>query len=543
MPGFIKPQLATLKTKAPKGEQWIHEIKYDGYRVQVHLNRGRKKVLTRNGLDWTKRFTEIAGALAIPGEAIIDGEVVVVHDGRTNFSELQAELAAARQGRLVYYAFDLLWESGEDLRAEPLSVRKQRLKNLLDDAKPGAAIQYVEHFQTAGETVLKHACEMHLEGIMSKQLDAPYRSGRVDTWTKAKCRGGQEVIICGWTHDNGRVRSLLVGVYRAGELTYVGRVGTGFGAAVEKTLRAKLRPLETPTSPFKGSNAPRTTASAKWGNVKWAKPKLVAEIEFAGWTGDGNVRQAAFKGLREDKPASEVKVEVAAPPPDDAPVPARSRKTSKRKTSSRTASAKAAGDGAGSTGMGVTISKPEKVLWPDDGAGKPVTKLDLARYLELVGPWMIEHLRGRPCSIIRAPDGIGGQKFFQRHAMRGTSNLFRLVKVTGDHEPYLQIDRVEALAQAAQIAALELHPWNCVPDEPELPGGAGAVATRERAEQVRDERRRGERGEPDRDEAAAAGDGRQDGVDEGHGHAHADRDHQIEGEVPPDRAARGVDVE
>ncbi len=466
MPKFIAPQLATLVERPPKGPGWGHEIKIDGYRIQMHVENGKVTLYTRKGLDWTGKFGNLAAAAKDFPNCIIDGEVAAFDSsGALRFHALQAALSNGDDSRLVFFAFDLLFENGEDLRKLPLVERKQRLHALLASAPKGGPLHYVEHFETDGDAVLRSACRAALEGIVSKALDAPYTSGRSDAWTKAKCRSGQEVIIGGWTHDHGRVRSLLVGVHRDGELKYVGRVGTGFGADVEKKLRAKLNALESSQSPFKGPDAPRKEA-----NVKWAKPKLVAEIEFAGWTGDGNVRQAAFKGLREDKPASEVNVEIAAPPPDEAPsgasptrakagAPVRRDTTPSRRTSNDTAVV-----------MGTTISKPDKVLWPDDGAGKPVTKLDLARYYESVGAWLIEHIKGRPCSIIRAPDGISGPKFFQRHAMRGTSSLFKLVRVSGDRQPYLQIDRVEALAQVAQIAALELHPWNCVRDNPELPG-------------------------------------------------------------------------
>jgi bifunctional non-homologous end joining protein LigD len=237
----------------------------------------------------------------------------------------------------------------------------------------------------------------------------------------------------------------------------VGRVGTGFSRDKAQMLLKRLKPLASDKSPFTGPSAPRGGR-----DVQWVKPQLVAEIEFAGWTGSGNVRQAAFKGLRADKPAREVVAEHPAAAEETAmkkPAPKRARKTSGTAPSTEP-----------NVVMGVPISKPDKPLWPDGADGKPVTKLDLARYYESVGEWMMRHLEGRPCSIIRAPDGIGGQRFFQRHAMKGTSNLLTLTRVAGDHEPYLQIDRVEGLAAVAQSAAAELHPWNCEPYEPEVPG-------------------------------------------------------------------------
>jgi bifunctional non-homologous end joining protein LigD len=303
---------------------------------------------------------------------------------------------------------------------------------------------------------LKSACQMSLEGIVSKRVDAPYRSGRVGDWTKSKCRAGHEVVLGGWTETNGRFRSLLAGTWWDGKFAYIGRVGTGFGESTVSRLVPRLRACEAAASPFVGAGAPKRGAE-----LHWLKPELVAEIELAGWTGDGLVRQASFKGLREDKPASEVEPET----PDAGPV------TGRGASVRASGIVRVVGASEASRVMGVPISSPDKALWPEDGEGKPITKLDLARYYEAVGPWLMEHIQGRPCSIIRAPDGIGRELFFQRHGMQGTSNLLTLVSVSGDRKPYLQIDRIEGLAAVAQTAAVELHPWNCAPDEPDLPGG------------------------------------------------------------------------
>ncbi len=347
--------------------------------------------------------------------------------------------------------------------SKKLVERKAELETLLDARGAGkdTLIRFVEHFETGGDAVLRSACRLSLEGIVSKRLDAPYRSGRTKSWTKAKCRVGHEVVIGAWTTTAGKFRSLLVGVHRGDHFVYLGRVGTGYSEAKVTQLLPRLKAAETDKSPFTGIGAPRKDAS-----IHWVKPELVAEIEFAGWTGDGMVRQAAFKGLREDKPAEEVEAEKPAPPEKTAvPMPKPAGGKTARPTSSEDR-----GKGAKPVVMGVVLSSPDKELWPDGGDGKPVTKLDLARYYEAVGPWMIAHIEGRPCSIIRAPDGLGGEQFFQRHAMPGTSNLLELVTVFGDRKPYLQIDRVEGLAAVAQVAALELHPWNCQPKQPEVPG-------------------------------------------------------------------------
>lgn len=454
MPPFVAPQLSRSVSRAPQGDDWVHEIKFDGYRTQLRVEGGRATMRTRKGLDWTDKFQPIAEAARDLPDVIIDGEVVALdHAGRPDFGALQASLAEGRSHDLVYFAFDLLFAAGEDLRSLPLSERKERLQDVFG-ASDQAVIRYVEHLSGDGDAVLQSACRMNLEGIISKRLSAPYRSGRTDAWTRAKCRAGHEVVIGGWSGGPRALRSLIAGVYRGGHLVPVGRVGTGFNARNAKDLLQQLKALATGKSPFTGKDAPR-----KAPDLTWTKPVLVAEIEFAGWSSAGMIRQAAFKGLRDDKPAKEVRAERPVAPRDiNLATPAPPPKSAAR---SKT--------GTGAV-MGVTISKPDKELWPAEKESDAVTKLDLARYLEKVGPWMIAHLRGRPCSIIRAPDGIHGEAFFQRHAMPGVSHLVAQTTVEGDRKPYLQIDQVEGLIAMAQIAAVEFHPWNCAPHHPPVPG-------------------------------------------------------------------------
>ena len=462
MPDFIPPELCVSVDRPPGGGGWAHEIKFDGYRLQLRVEDGTATLKTRKGLDWTHRFQALADAAKGWPDGIIDGEAVALDEhGHPDFAALQVALSEGHSRDLIFFAFDLLHEGDRDWRPEPLAQRKARLRGLLEErgCDTTSTIRYVEHFEEAGDAVLRSACRLHLEGIISKRLDAAYQSGRSDRWTKAKCRGGHEVVIGGWSTTGNRFRSLLVGVRRGGHLVHIGRVGTGYSAAKVERLLPRLKAVEQDTSPFTGPGAPR-----KERGVHWARPELVAEIEFAGWTGSGMVRQASFKGLREDKPAEEVGAETPAAKTELAqPVPAKGAKTVAKPARRRSVGGKAAV-------MGVSLSHADKALWPDAGDGEPVTKHDLALYLEAVGPWMLPHIKGRPCSILRAPDGIGGQIFFQRHAMPGTSSLISLVKVAGDRKPYIQIDRIEGLAAVAQSGGLELHPWNCWPGVPERPG-------------------------------------------------------------------------
>jgi bifunctional non-homologous end joining protein LigD len=288
MPGFIRPQLAILKTKAPKGDQWLHEIKYDGYRVQVHVNGGRKKVYTRNGLDWTKRFSVIAGALDIPGQAIIDGEVVVVHEGRTNFSELQAELAAGRQGRLVYYAFDLLWRNG-DLRKLPQIERKQLLLDLLGENDIELPALFSEHLVGDGQKMFEHAAKLNWEGIISKRADAPYRSEHNENWLKIKTVQKGKFPVVGFVKDPSGVAALYLGKQEGKDLVYMGKVGTGWSRTVSSQIRKQLDTVVSSKS--------KLTRPIRKPKATWVEPQFFANVEYRDITSEGLLRASSFKGL------------------------------------------------------------------------------------------------------------------------------------------------------------------------------------------------------------------------------------------------------
>lgn len=459
MPSFLPPQLCKSQDRPPVGGDWVHEVKLDGYRMQLRVEDGRCSLRTRKGLDWTDKFVAIARACETLPDCVIDGEVVALdHNGASNFPALQVAISEGRSRDLIFFAFDLLYEGGKSLADLPLAARKAQLKTLLDAhaANANSPLKYVEHLADPGDSVLQAACRLNLEGIVSKRVDASYTSGRTATWVKSKCRGGQEVVIGGWSGTARNVRSLLVGVWHEKVFTYVGRVGTGFNARNQPPLLAKLNTLATDRCPFSHASVPRRQSD--W---TWVKPELVCEIEFAGWTGGGQVRQAAYKGLREDKPAHEVRAERPVPPARvTTAMPERTRKT----TSKRAMGA------SPSTVLGLVISRPEKELWPATKTGPGVTKLDLARYFEAVGTWMLPHIAGRPCSVVRAPDGIEGERWFQRHASQGTSNLINRVRVDASHGNYIQVDRIEGLVALAQMAALEIHSWNNAPGQPLVPG-------------------------------------------------------------------------
>ena len=469
MPAFVAPQLCELAATPPSSDGWVHEIKFDGYRAQLRIEGGKATVKTRTGLDWTEKFAAIASAATKLPDALIDGEIVALDDNdHPNFSALQAAISDEKTDDLIFFAFDLLFAEGEDLRALPLIERKQQLAEMLKRHARGkkSPIRYAEHFAVDGEAMVKSAKESGLEGIISKQSGAPYKSGRARSWKKIKVRPGHEVVIGGWKTTNGKFRSLMAGVYEGDTLRYVGLVGTGYGADVVKRIMPALTKAESKVSPFSGKTAPKGGR-----DVHWLKPELVAEIEFAGFTADGSVRQASFKGLRSDKSASEVHAEVThavTPSPDN------DTKVGSVKAQARAARYKAARGGTRSQRPadvhGITLSKPDKPLWPDGGDGEPVTKRDLAQYFESVSGWLLPHIAGRPCSIVRAPDGIKGETFFQRHAMPGQSEHVDEIEISDDRKPYLKIDTVEGLMAVAQSGGLELHPWNCAPDEPAVPG-------------------------------------------------------------------------
>lgn len=452
-PAFAPIQLCRAVDHPPGAAGWAHEIKFDGYRIQIGVGGGKAVLRTRTGLDWRERFAELAADAAGWPDAVIDGELCALDDDHMpDFSALQAAISNQSTEGLVYFAFDLLFEGGEDLRKLPLSHRKARLQAYVDRVgKAGARLRYVEHFASTGQAVLESACRMHLEGVISKKLDAPYHAGRSAGWLKSKCRGRDEVVIGGWSSEGGtRFRSLLVGMRSGDSLRYLGRVGTGYGEAVTKTLAPALKAAAADKNPFSGPSAPKAAKS-----IHWLKPVLVAEVEHGGYTEAGSLRQAAFKGLREDKSAAEV---TLAPQP-----PAEMKPQDKTTTTVRPASRPGKVVVAG-----VTLSSPDKVLWPAVGDRPAITKADLARYYEAAAERILAHVADRPTSIIRAPEGIEGEMFFQRHAMSGSNPRLKLIDVKA-RTPYVAAVDVGGLVAIGQSGGLELHPWGCKPGDPETP--------------------------------------------------------------------------
>lgn len=450
---FIEPQLATLEKDAPGGDDWLHEVKFDGYRIQAQIAGSDIRLLTRAGLDWTEKFEgPVTAALAKLKcrDAIIDGEIVVLADsGVSSFPLLQADLSARRADRFIYYVFDLMRLDGEDLRREPLVERKQALAELLSEQPEDSALRFSDHFHEPGKVMLQHVCRMGLEGVVSKRADAPYRSGRGLSWIKSKCTLRQEFVIGGYlpSDKTGRgVRSLLVGFNEGGKLRYAGRVGTGFSGKVLTDLKKKLDALETKASPF-------SAVVPKGKGLTFVKPELVGEVEFRSWTSDRIIRHASFQGLREDKPAEEV-------------VQEKPKQAGKAESEAKTASGKTAPrKSAGTVKTSIKLSHPDKLLWPDE----KVSKQDLLDHYALVWPRMEQFVVNRPLSLVRAPDGIHGQRFFQKHASPGMSDRIARMKDPTDGEEILYIKDFDGLAALVQYGVVEVHIWGSTIDQLEKP--------------------------------------------------------------------------
>lgn len=436
MSGFIEPCLATAASAPPAGEKWVHEIKFDGYRLQPALEKGGVTIRTRRGLDWTDRFPSIAKAIAaLPVKsAIFDGEAVVEDkSGIADFAALQDALKAGREQTIVFYMFDLLYLNGFDLRALPLAQRKDLLEQALANAPRDGPLRYSAHFATNGEDLLSHICRLGAEGVVSKRIDKPYRSGRGADWLKAKCANRQEFVIIGYTPSTVTSKAfgaLVLGYYDHGKLLHAGRAGTGYSLAMATTLFTDLEKIGLDHSPVEGPLA----AEAK-RNIRWVTPMLVAEIEFRGWTASNMLRQASFKALRVDKAPSEVFREAADPPREGAP--AASQRTS------------------------INLTHPDRLLWLRAG----FTKQALADYYSSAWPFIAPHIVGRPLALVRCPNGVDQGCFFQRRQWDGADSHIARIADPDEERALVGIDDFDGLVALVQASVLEIHPWGAKADK------------------------------------------------------------------------------
>jgi bifunctional non-homologous end joining protein LigD len=461
-----RAQLALLVSEPPEGGGWLHEVKYDGYRIGAAVAGGRVTLWSRRGKDWTAQFPEVAqavGAIRLRS-ALLDGEVAaLLPDGRTSFQALQNAFAVGARPPLAYFAFDLLHLDGEDLGRRPLVERKAALERLL--ARARGVVRYAPHVEGGGAAVYREACRLGLEGIVSKRADQPYRPGRNAGWVKTKCVLRQELVIGGFTDPEGAARdalgALLVGHHERGALRFAGKVGTGFTNAQARALRRRLERLATRECPF-------TPPPSGWlgKNAHWVRPELVCEVAFTEWTSDGKIRHPSFQGLREDKRAEEVVRErptptatpTATPTGTSAPTPTATPTKSKSKSKAKSTYV---------TVGGVRISSPDRVMFPDLG----LTKRDLALYYESVAPAILPHLRGRPLTLFHCPEGLAGECRFMKHSKVWAPPAVRRVRISEKTKvgEYLVVDTEEALLSVVQMDVLELHTWNSTVDRVETP--------------------------------------------------------------------------
>ena len=449
-PAFQPPQLATLVDDVPTGSDWLYEYKYDGYRLLLSVGDGVASAFTRHGKDWSDKFKALVKAAAnLPAGCLIDGEAVALDEnGKPSFQLLQSTLKDRQGANLVFYAFDLLIDRGEDIRKLPNVLRKDRLASLLAGVNP--PILYGDHVIGKGEALFQEICKQKGEGIVAKKASCPYKGVRTRNWLKIKCIERQEFVIVGWTESDKRIgfRSLLLAAKEKGKLTYVGKVGTGFNARLIEELMDRMRPLEVDKAPVEVPRADRKGAH-------FIEPKLVAEIAFTEFTNENILRHPSFLGLREDKPASEVVVETPRHLTKSEREPI--RKASAKKVAPQTAA-----------GFGIEISNPERAIFPDEG----LTKGDLADYYAAVEKLIMVDAAHRPMTLIRCPQGRSKKCFFQKHDTGSFGPHVKHVPVKekkGIVQDYLYFDDIKGLLACVQMGTIEFHGWGSRSEDIEKP--------------------------------------------------------------------------
>jgi bifunctional non-homologous end joining protein LigD len=472
LPLWVPPQLATLSDRTPNGREWVHEMKFDGYRLLSRIERAgteRARLLTRNELDWTHKYPAIAKAVAaLPVKtAMLDGELVaLLPSGISSFQALQNAARSGDQANLAYFAFDLLFLNGRDLRSLPLLERKAALAHLLE-RRSHSTLRLSEHLEGDGPAFFRQCCQLGLEGVISKQADRPYRSGRSEEWIKTKCVAREELVIGGFTLSTAIARgigALLVGYFDDEKFTYAGRVGTGFSSATLLDLRSKLEAIRLDACPFA-----QVPAKERGPKTRWVRPHYVAEIEFTGWTDGAILRHPSFQGLREDKPAKSIQrpesLKLVEPPDSNhsSTLPASSTEENAMPVKQKPAKGKIK-----RSGLPVELTHPDRLLFASSG----LTKLGLATYYYAVAEWILPHLNHRPLSLVRCPEGAeAGKCFYQKHAAAGVPATLERIEIQEKNQkrPYLMANSLEGLLSLVQMSVLEIHSWGSRSDRLEQP--------------------------------------------------------------------------